>query len=455
MTSKQHTIIAFLLISSLLSFFRIDIPGMTKAEEQFSLHWGILSIFGTTPLNADSWGAFADQAPYLSLGETPFVNPPLPMWGMVAWTKIMGETLPITRFLSCILAMISLISMYFISKFIGKAQHAMFASGFLAGSLLWNDSARQASPEIWGITFFLVSMALILWLIRYNGNGIIKPIFISTVLIGSIASLMLSSFIAILMFVILALLLLVMKKPSKMQFIFLISSLILGIGLGYIWFIRMDLPFFSQIIDSLKHAQYIPSSIDIQTILIDCSLLPFFAVGVYSGLQSLIQKKQRITFMISMSWFILAYVITGFSFVILPSFILIALYGLNNMDELIQSIKVKWICISLSFLIAACGIAPRLLDGLSQLILHQQISIYGIIPSMAILFILASVLLLNAEKLRLLFYTAMSRIFITLVVAAMIKVAFANFLGKTRRSPDALAVEKGKNTLSYIWNQTT
>ncbi|MFM7338529.1 MAG: hypothetical protein ACKO2H_00310, partial [Bacteroidota bacterium] len=132
------------------------------------------------------------------------------------------------------------------------------------------------------------------------------------------------------------------------------------------------------------------------------------------------------------SWFILAYVITGFSFVILPSFILIAIYGLNNMDELIQSIKVKWICISLSFLIAACGIAPRLLDGLSQLILHQQLSIYGIIPSMAILFILATVLLFNAEKLRLLFYTAMSRIFITLVVAAMIKVAFANFLGKTR-----------------------
>jgi hypothetical protein len=125
------------------------------------------------------------------------------------------------------------------------------------------------------------------------------------------------------------------------------------------------------------------------------------------------------------------------------------------MDELIHSIKIKWICISLSFLIAAFGIAPRLLDGFSQLILHQQLSIYGIIPSMAILFILSSTLVLNAEKLRLLFYASMSRIFITLVVAAMIKVAFANFLGKTRRAPDALVAKNGKNALYYSWNQMT
>ncbi|MGA1435425.1 MAG: hypothetical protein ACO34C_07990, partial [Candidatus Kapaibacteriota bacterium] len=100
---------------------------MTKAEESFSLHWGILSIFGTLPINSDSWGAFADQAPYLSLGETPFVNPPLPMWGMVAWSKLMGETLPSTRFLSCILAMCSLISLYFIGKNLGKSEYAMYA----------------------------------------------------------------------------------------------------------------------------------------------------------------------------------------------------------------------------------------------------------------------------------------------------------------------------------------
>ncbi|MGA1278065.1 MAG: ArnT family glycosyltransferase [Candidatus Kapaibacteriota bacterium] len=448
MTSKQHTILAFLLISSLLSFFRIDIPPMTKAEESFSLHWGILSIFGTFPINSDSWGAFADQAPYLSLGETPFVNPPLPMWGMVAWSKLMGETLPSTRFLSCILAMCSLISLYFIGKNLGKSQYAMYASGSLAGSLIWNDTARHASPEIWGITFLLTSLALSFGILNLHETKLSRSFLTACLLLISSTALTLSSFTNIVIFSGIILLLLALYKPSKMHIAFLVSPIILGAIVGYTWFLNMDLPYASQIVDTLQQVRYIPTSSDIQTMLIDFSLLPFFLIGIFAGIQSIIKKeKNQAAFVLAISWFVLSYVGSGFTSAILPSFILIALQGVNSFDAVISSIKVKWIFISISFFMAAFGIAPRLLEGLLQFVVNQQFSMYGIIPILGIIGILITIFL-KEEKLRTLVYNAMARIILALVIAAMIKVAFANLLGKTRITKDALVYSQN-NVIQY------
>lgn len=421
---------------------------MTKAEESFSLHWGILSIFGTIPINSDSWGAFADQAPYLSLGETPFVNPPLPMWGMVAWSKLMGETLPSTRFLSCILAMCSLISLYFIGKNLGKSEHAMYASGFLAGSLIWNDTARHASPEIWGITFLLTSLALSFGILNLHETKLSRSFLTSCLLLISSTALMLSSFSAIVIFIGIVLLLLALYKPSKMRIAFLGSPVILGAIVGDAWFLNMDLPYASQIVDTVQQVRYIPTSSDIQTMLIDFSLLPFFLIGIFAGIQSIIKKeKNQAAFLLAISWFVLSYVGSGFTSAILPSFILIALRGVNSFDAVISSIKVKWIFISISFFMAAFGIAPRLLEGLFQLVMNQQFSMYGIIPTLGIIGILITIFL-KEDKMRTLVYNAMARIILALVIAAMIKVAFANLLGKTRVPKDALVYSQN-NAIQY------
>lgn len=425
---------------------------MTKAEERFSLHWGILSIFGTTPLEAESWGAFTDQAPYLSLGETPFVNPPLPMWGMVAWVKAMGETLPSTRFLSCILAMISLIAMYFITVTLGRSQHAMFASGFLAGSLIWNDIARHASPDIWGITFLLISIGCLLPLMHETLSSSISRLLTSVGLTIALSCLILSSFSCSLLFMCFAIIYAILKRPSSQHMRFIIPSIIIGFFLGYAWFLRMDLPYFSQIIDTLKNVQYIPSTLDIQTAIIDVALMPFFVVGLISGLRSLFtikNKQQGVTFIIVCCWLILAYAIIGISYAILPPFILIALHGIGSLKESIASARVQWMLIALSFLLAAFGIAPRLVEGLSLMITQQLVSVYGIIPLIAILMICTSAIILKSVTLNQLVNTAMHRIILALVIASMIKVAFANFLGKTRIAPNALVYIRQEMIQSY------
>jgi len=441
MTSRQHTIIAFLLISSLLSFFRIDIPGMTKAEESFSFHWGLLSIFGTTPFTSDSWGAFTDQAPYLSLGETPFVNPPLPMWGMVAWSKTFGETLPSTRIFSCILAALAIFSLYSIAKNILTSKQAMFAAGLLAGSLIWNDIARHATTEIWGISFTLMSLALFISLLK-NRMTLLKPILLSFPLIVSSSMLFLSSFEGMVMLFILSIMYVFIFKPQLQNAIIGCISILIGYLIGYMWFLQMDLPFASQVMDALMNVQLLPGPHDIQTLLLDGSILPFALIGIFIGSKALIKNGSQqliLAFKFTTIWLIISYLVGGFSaFALIPT-IIISLIGIHGILEHIHSPRVIAIIIASSFLLAMFGIAPRLLEGITRILTQHSFSVFGLIPLILGSGILLLAIFLKTSTLKLIIHEAMSRILIALVIAALVKVAFANLLGKTRIQKEALA----------------
>jgi 4-amino-4-deoxy-L-arabinose transferase-like glycosyltransferase len=414
---------------------------MTVAEEDFSLHWGILSIFGTTPWTADSWGAFADQAPYLSLGKSPFVNTPLPMWAMVAWTNITSQTLPNTRFLSALLASIALCSSYFIAKRFLKYEHALFAPGFLAGSLMWNDTARHASQEIWGITFVLTSIALFLSMINSQHSHWYSLLIMSLGLCFSVMILMLSSFTGIALLFAIIMCGIFMFLPTRKLLWHIITSIAVGFIGGYSWYWQMDFPFFSQIADTILLSHYIPRGLDLTTLIIDFALLPFFIMALFIGIKRFFIKddssSKALLFMLI--WFVIAYGLFGFSAMIIPPFVMSALIGLLSINESIQSIRIRWILIGYALVFSAFGIAPRLVEAMSKGIVFQEWSILGFIPILLFIGIPISSILLNKSALSKLTYSAMSRALITLVIAALIKVAFANLLGKTRIEPEALA----------------
>ena len=76
---------------------------------------------------------------------------------------------------------------------------------------------------------------------------------------------------------------------------------------------------------------------------------------------------------------------------------------------------------------------------MSKGIFNQEWSVIGFIPLLLLIGIPVSSMLMKKETLSKLTDSAMSRAFITLVIAALIKVAFANLLGKTRIEPANLA----------------
>lgn len=440
MTSKQHTLIAFLLISALLSFFRIDLPGMTIVEEDFSLHWGILSIFGTTPWTADSWGAFADQAPYLSLGKSPFVNEPLPMWAMVGWTHITSQTLPYSRFLSSILASFALLSFYFIAKRCLKAEHAIFAPGFLAGSLMWNDIARHASPEIWGITLVLSSIALLFSIMFQQQQTWLSLIAMSMGLFLSVLILILSSLGGFALFLMLSFIALIVVKPKLNIILAVLLSITCGCLVGLSWYWTMDFPVFSQIMAIFSIASYIPRGVHFTTLIIDFALFPFFCSGLIIGIRKLFTTQYSPLFLFLLCWFFIAYAMFGFSAMIIPPFALLALMGLLSTQFSIQSIRLRWILIGYALILSAFGIAPRLVDAMNNGLFTQEWSAIGIIPLLLMIGIPLSSFFMSKDALSKLTYTTMSRALITLVIAALIKVAFANMLGKTRIEKDKLVI---------------
>jgi hypothetical protein len=227
--------------------------------------------------------------------------------------------------------------------------------------------------------------------------------------------------------------------PNAKILWFGISSITLGMLGGYSWYWQMDFPYFSQIIDSLKLAHYVPFGLDLQTLIIDFALLPFFIAGLIIGIkQFFINDAFPKAFLFMLIWFLLAYGIFGFSTMIIPPFAVISLMGLLSINTSIQSIRVLWILIGFALVFSAFGIAPRLVEGMSKGIFNQEWSIVGLIPLLLLIGIPVSSMLMKKETISKLAYSAMSRALITLVIAALIKVAFANLLGKTRIEPEKL-----------------
>lgn len=136
----------------------------------------------------------------------------------------------------------------------------------------------------------------------------------------------------------------------------------------------------------------------------------------------------------------MAYAMFGFSAMIIPPFALLALMGLLSTQFSIQSIRLRWILIGYALILSAFGIAPRLVDAMNNGLFMQEWSAIGIIPLLLMIGIPLSSFFMSKDALSKLTYTTMSRALITLVIAALIKVAFANMLGKTRIEKDKLVI---------------
>jgi 4-amino-4-deoxy-L-arabinose transferase-like glycosyltransferase len=413
---------------------------MSNKEESFSLHWGLLSIFGGDQGEnaSNKWGAYTDQAPYLSLGESPFVEPPLPIWGASWWAKFAGQTIPSTRALSAIIAALGLLGFYLLStKFLSK-DLSVFAPGFLAGSLIWNGYARQSTQDIWGITFFLLSSAFIFSFYKKENTfysiwmiiGYPLLIALCTVLLG------LSSFIGFGLFLILSLLFIIIHPIKPLFTILSLFGIVIGTGLSMIWYVKMDLPFWSQISAALFGFTFSFSLSGIESILTDFSLIPAAIAGLIvlpfshrllKSTSTLHSIPKNSWFLIT--WFIVTFFLTSqFSIFIPPIYILVALKCIEILPKLAINKGFIWMIASSMSLIALFGIIPRIPHALINMIQNQLYSIPGIIC--VILCIIPFLGFILPEKIvKEINARILISIVIVLLIAGIIKVAFSNILG--------------------------
>jgi hypothetical protein len=291
---------------------------------------------------------------------------------------------------------------------------------------------------MWGITFVLMSLALTLSMIFNRQKTLISSLFLSFGLFLSVMILMLSSFGGLALFVIICCIALAMFRPQLQISILVISSVIMGCLAGLSWYWTMDFPVLSQIVDTIALAEYIPQGLGLNTLIIDFALLPFFLSALIIGIRKLFTKNYSPIFLFLCSWFLITYGIFGFSAMIIPPFAFLALMGLLSANLSIQSIRLRWILIAYAMILSAFGIAPRLVDAMGNGLFNQTWTVIGIIPLLLLIGIPLSTFLMSKEALSKLTFTAMSRALITLVIAALIKVAFANLLGKTRIDPKQL-----------------
>ena len=144
-STKQHNAIALITFCALLVFFRLNSAAFQPAESLIIFKADLLVQF-------NGW---LDLAPY-SAPNGSFILPPMSIWLTAVIMKYVGNLPLHVRLLSAIFSAVSLVSIYQIARRVVGYQVALLAPVLLASTLLWNDFARQVSPEIPAVMFTLV-----------------------------------------------------------------------------------------------------------------------------------------------------------------------------------------------------------------------------------------------------------------------------------------------------------
>ena len=408
---------------------------MSKDEEGFSLHWGLISLFGNDPISGgDSWGAFTDQAPYVSMGESPFITPPLPMWGMVYWTKAFDQKLPITRTLSALIAALGLIGFYFIAKYVLPSEFSMFAPGFLAGSLIWNGFARQATSEIWGITILIAIVGTILFYSYKKEKNILHSILYSVFLAIGISLLSLSSFSGFGLALMIIPMLVILLQPTLLFSVLTFAGLSIGTLTGLSWYYSMDFPFWSQVRDSLFTFHHLFDQSLLQSVLSDLIFFPFVLVGLisfaFTKSNAWNKAKWKMHAFLAF-WLLISTLATShFSQFSIVPLILFGLSSIEQFNEHISKASVRWLVLTSTYIIALFGIIPRLPHAAINILSGSPINLIGIIAAIILIFIPIAGFLLPKRFLDEYNARMMVSLIMILFIASMVKITFANYLGK-------------------------
>ncbi|MBK9248757.1 MAG: glycosyltransferase family 39 protein [Ignavibacteria bacterium] len=146
-STKQHNAIALIIFCALLVFIRLNSALFNEAESLIIFKANLLVQF-------NGW---LDLAPY-STFESIYTLPPMSIWLTAVMSKYVGDLPLHLRLVSALFSAMSLVLIYQIARRIVGYQVALLAPALLASTLLWNDFARQVSPEIPAAMFSLVGL---------------------------------------------------------------------------------------------------------------------------------------------------------------------------------------------------------------------------------------------------------------------------------------------------------
>lgn len=153
MSSRRHTAIAILLFCSLLVFLKLGVAEIDIRTESP----GALSALSVLQGN-NQWGEF-------SIDESrarPEILPPLTAWAAAFFLKLFGiNSFFALRLYPALCACGALALVHLLARRIVSWEMSLVAPALLAGTEIWNQTARQITPEVPLVFFVLLALLCI------------------------------------------------------------------------------------------------------------------------------------------------------------------------------------------------------------------------------------------------------------------------------------------------------
>lgn len=154
LSSRRHTAIALLLFCSLLLFLKLGAAEINIHTESPTA----LRIIGVLQGNND-WGDFGQSDNFQRLD----VQPPLTAWMGAFFLKLFGiNSFFALRLYPALCACGALVLVHLLARRIVSWEMSLVAPALLAGTGIWNDFARQITPEVPLVFFILLSLFCVL-----------------------------------------------------------------------------------------------------------------------------------------------------------------------------------------------------------------------------------------------------------------------------------------------------
>jgi hypothetical protein len=354
--------VAILLACALLAFFRISMPEMTGGEQSFALRWGLLGLFGDMQ---NGGGAYTDQAPYLALGSVPFVEPPLPIWTMHLWMKAFSG-LAASRILSGIVAALAMCSVYGMARNFLSAQISLFIPALLAGTMYWNEAARQADPMIWQLLGCVAWPAVLLWILgsKQHKN---RPDTIGHSILALVLCFAISLFTALTSYagmgiaLFTSIVLFFLYKPDNRLLLFSVLGIMAGAGLGISWYYAMDFPYWGQLFSMIM----VYNRHSISDYLFLAADQPLLIAAVALCCMPWLYRNNIKNLFLPL-WLLASLIFSGISFLfIIPAAIICGAYCIEHLHGAAKP-SIQWLILSCVCALALFGFIPAFPQALAQ-----------------------------------------------------------------------------------------
>lgn len=422
---------------------------------------------------------FWDQTEYSLGGLYSSTYPPLSVWAIAGFMKLLGDNAFSIRLFSALCSFFSIFLIFYLSKRLLDDDLSLIAALLLAGTTIWNLYSRQGMTDIPLVFFYLLALFAVFNFIEssehkkeYLWAFVFFLAFVCALMTKIIVSLLPIAFVIFAFFM----------KINTRKKILLILATLCSLGLASLWYFYMSGKYGSDFTNALL-APHLYSTVEnnmsrigifyyINQLIVanPFTLLAFFFIFYflvkYKQIKSLFNESEFKIAVFFLIWFVTLFIIFSLAptkmphyslYFLVPSIVLTLLFYTTALNQDISS-KLKALIFLLILTSFFWAFNPSLRLKFRSFNTISNLDMYETIIVVVLLFGFFIAILTKKQKLRTIPNRFYSYLLIAFLVTLLLRILIINIFITTGYAQGGyntaeILINSGKNSFVYLYHE--